>query len=82
MTTTHEASAQVASGELPSEAVARRAYQIFLARGGGEDRQLDDWLQAEPELMRQGQAGELVRAVFARPLALVAAGYEGPMTSV
>lgn len=27
-----------------------RAYQIYLARGGGGGRELDDWLQAECEL--------------------------------
>jgi hypothetical protein len=29
------------------EAVARRAYEIFLARGGAHGRDLDDWLLAE-----------------------------------
>ena len=29
--------------------VARRAYELYLARGGSEDRALDDWLAAERE---------------------------------
>jgi Protein of unknown function (DUF2934) len=32
------------------EWIARRAYDLFLARGGKNGRDLDDWLQAEREL--------------------------------
>ena len=39
------ASAQVTHGE-----VARRAYDLFLARGCEHGHDLDDWLQAEREL--------------------------------
>jgi hypothetical protein len=39
------APAQVAHGE-----VARRAYDLFLARGCEHGHDLDDWLQAEREL--------------------------------
>jgi hypothetical protein len=36
--------------------VARRAYDIYLSRGGGDGRDLDDWLQAKRELSgREGQ---------------------------
>ena len=35
----------------PHEAVARRAYEIFLRRGGAPGRDLEDWLQAERELL-------------------------------
>ena len=40
------------SGELaPSqETIAARAYEIYLARGAGAGRDLDDWLEAEREL--------------------------------
>ena len=34
--------------------IAQRAYQIFLARGGEPGHDLDDWLQAESELLREG----------------------------
>jgi len=30
--------------------IARRAYEIFEARGGAEGHDVDDWLQAEREL--------------------------------
>ena len=30
--------------------IARRAHEIYEARGGGEGRALDDWLQAEREI--------------------------------
>lgn len=32
------------------EQIARRAYELFLARGGGHGRHEDDWMQAEREL--------------------------------
>jgi hypothetical protein len=32
------------------DAIARRAYEIYLSRGGAHGRNIDDWLQAEREL--------------------------------
>jgi hypothetical protein len=32
------------------EQIARRAYELFLARGGTHGRHEDDWFQAEREL--------------------------------
>ena len=32
------------------EQIARRAYELFLARGGHHGRHEDDWFQAEREL--------------------------------
>ena len=32
------------------DAVARRAYEIYERRGGGDGADLDDWLEAEREL--------------------------------
>jgi hypothetical protein len=40
-----------------SEEVARRAYELFLARGAGHGRDLDDWLQAERQLTEQAPNG-------------------------
>jgi len=37
------------------EQIQKRAYQIFLARGGGPGRELGDWLQAEREIREQSQ---------------------------
>ncbi|MBI5482567.1 MAG: DUF2934 domain-containing protein [Deltaproteobacteria bacterium] len=35
-----------------SKAVAERAYQLFLARGGEHGHDFDDWVRAEQELRR------------------------------
>lgn len=32
------------------EAIAVRAYELYLARGGADGSDLDDWLQAERDL--------------------------------
>lgn len=37
------------------EQVATRAYELYLARGGGDGLALDDWLNAERELTRSGE---------------------------
>jgi hypothetical protein len=34
------------------EQIGERAYQIYLARGGQPGHEMDDWLQAEYELMQ------------------------------
>ena len=34
------------------EEIERRAHEIYLARGAGEGRELDDWLQAERDLQQ------------------------------
>ena len=36
--------------EPSTEEIARRAYEIFLERGGAHGSDSDDWLQAELEL--------------------------------
>lgn len=38
------------SGEPRLERIARRAHEIYEARGGQHGRALDDWLQAEREI--------------------------------
>jgi len=37
------------------DAIARRAYELFLQRGSEPGHEVDDWLQAEAELKAQGQ---------------------------
>ena len=37
------------------EQVAERAKQIYLARGCAPDHEMDDWLQAEYELMQEAE---------------------------
>jgi|HubBroStandDraft_6_1064221.scaffolds.fasta_scaffold1228893_2 hypothetical protein len=39
--------------------VRQRAYEIFLARNGGEGDELDDWLKAEAELRAKASASRL-----------------------
>jgi Protein of unknown function (DUF2934) len=43
--------------EVTRDAIARRAYEIYMGRGGADGHDLDDWLQAERELQ-----GEPIRA--------------------
>jgi hypothetical protein len=40
-----------------TEAIAKRAYELFLARGGEDGHDLDDWLQAEQELLEDIKRG-------------------------
>ena len=39
-----------------TEAIALRAYELFLARGAQPGRDLDDWLQAELELLEAARS--------------------------
>ena len=43
-----------------SEQIARRAYEIYLERGGAEGGALEDWLHAERHL--RGETGRVPRA--------------------
>jgi hypothetical protein len=40
-----------ANGGAITDRVALRAYELFLARGGAHGRDLDDWLEAEREIL-------------------------------
>jgi len=42
------------SERLRREAVARRAYELYLARGGGHGRDVEDWLRAERHVEERG----------------------------
>jgi hypothetical protein len=42
------------------DAVARRAYEIYLNRGGGHGSDLEDWLEAERQI-KEGSTGVLAR---------------------
>ena len=43
---------------MPShDLVARRAYELFLARGGTHGRDLQDWLEAERQLRASPRTG-------------------------
>ena len=44
------------------DAIARRAYELFLARGSEPGHEMDDWLQAEAELTADAADGEEQRS--------------------
>jgi len=39
--------------ETTHDAIARRAYDIYIGRGGVHGHEIDDWLQAERELQKE-----------------------------
>jgi len=41
------------SAPLTDEEIRRRAYDIFIDRGGQNGQELDDWVRAEQELKRE-----------------------------
>jgi hypothetical protein len=43
----------VAEAEPTHEEIARRAYELFLERGGDGGHDSDDWLRAEAELRKR-----------------------------
>jgi hypothetical protein len=45
-------------GEALQEAITRRAYELYLARGRSDGSDMDDWLQAEIELCGGNPAPE------------------------
>jgi hypothetical protein len=38
--------------DVDREQIARRAYELYLARGGADGQAMEDWLNAERELIR------------------------------
>jgi hypothetical protein len=46
------------SGAPPADEVARRAYEIYLARGGAPGHEQEDWLRAEKELREQAASSK------------------------
>lgn len=47
-----------AAGEHSQDRIAARAYELYLARGGEDGRDWDDWLAAERELSSDTPPGE------------------------
>jgi hypothetical protein len=45
-------------GEPRLRRIARRAHELFLARGAGHGNDLEDWLQAEREIDEEMQKEE------------------------
>jgi hypothetical protein len=52
---------RVAKHQPTSEEIALRAYQIYLERGAAPGNELEDWIQAERELLGENgkAAGEI-----------------------
>jgi len=48
-------------GRYSAERVALRAYELFLARGGSDGQDFDDWLAAERELSSGPSQSEPVK---------------------
>jgi Protein of unknown function (DUF2934) len=44
---------QMAEGHPTREKIELRAYQIYIERGGGDGHEVEDWLQAERELVEK-----------------------------
>ena len=49
------------------EDIARRAYEIYLARGAAPGHELEDWARAEQELARKN--GHVPRKAESKPVA-------------
>jgi hypothetical protein len=50
-TTPREPILGMPASPMSSDIVARRAYELFLSRGGEHGHDLDDWFSAERELL-------------------------------
>jgi len=48
-----ESQPQTASGAPAREEIELRAYQIYVERGGAHGQDVEDWLQAERELVEK-----------------------------
>lgn len=48
-----ESQPQTASGSPTREEIELRAHQIYVERGGVQGRDVEDWLQAERELLEK-----------------------------
>jgi hypothetical protein len=46
---------QAAKSVPTQEEIARRAYEIYLERGGAPGHELEDWTRAERELLEKGR---------------------------
>jgi hypothetical protein len=48
---------QTAEGHPAREEIELRAHQIYVERGGAQGQDVEDWLQAERELLKYGKTG-------------------------
>ena len=59
MTKPTEKSSPQSEPQIAREEIELRAYQIYVERGGAHGRDVDDWVQAERELLEK--YGETIR---------------------
>ena len=58
---------QIAERHPTHEEIELRAYQIYVERGGAQGDDLQDWLQAEFELIEEyGKTGQTAKATVAK----------------
>ena len=48
----HQFGGDTTVADLDRERIAQRAYEMYLARGGVDGQAMEDWLNAERELIR------------------------------
>jgi len=57
---------QTAEGHPTREEIELRAHQIYVERGGAHGQDVNDWLQAERELLeKHGKTGQMAKATAA-----------------
>ena len=52
--TAPQSSGNTTAADIDRERVALRAYELYLARGGGDGMAMEDWLAAEREVRESG----------------------------
>ena len=58
---------QIAERHPTHEEIELRAYQIYIERGGAPGNELEDWLQAEFELIEEyGKTSQTAKATVAK----------------
>jgi hypothetical protein len=53
--TTEKANGNGGNGHISGDAVAKRAYDLYLSRGGTDGQDFDDWIEAEKQLKQDQQ---------------------------
>ncbi len=64
---------QIAERPPTREEIELRAYQLYVERGSAQGNDLEDWLQAESELIEKyGETGQTAKATGVKVHAMVA----------
>jgi len=64
---------QIAERHPTREEIELRAYQLYVERGSAQGNDLEDWLQAESELIEKyGETGQTAKATGVKVHAMVA----------